>query len=157
MGSERIELLDHHSEAVAIEIYDVFQLSYEIEAGLVGSPDFPPLRRRVSHIQSTERQFLGERIGNDLVSVEFSKDGDELSIDSLVVHPQYFRRGFASQLLRSLLKRELWQSANVETAAANDPAVDLYQKFGFSVSTRWLTADGIEKVRLVCGSSVFVD
>jgi ribosomal protein S18 acetylase RimI-like enzyme len=150
-----IELLDHQSEAVVRQIYDVFQLSYEIEAGLVGSPDFPPLRRRASHIQSSKSQFLGELIGTDLVSVvEFSKDGDELSIDSLVVHPQYFRRGLASQLLRALLKRELWQSANVETAAANSPALDLYRKFGFSESKRWLTADGIEKVRLDCGSSV---
>ena len=149
-----IELLDHHSQGVARQIYDVFQLSYEIEAGLVGSSDFPPLRRKALHIQSSKSQFLGERIGADLASVvEFSQSGDELSIDSLVVHPQYFRRGLASQLMRSLLNREDWQRAKVETAAANSPALDLYRKFGFSESKRWLTADGIEKVGLLRGCS----
>jgi ribosomal protein S18 acetylase RimI-like enzyme len=149
-----IELLDHHSDELSRQIYDVFQASYQIEANLVGSSDFPPLRRKASHIQSSKTQFLGEWIGAELASVvEFSLSGDDLSIDSLVVHPQYFRRGLASQLMQAVLKRERWQRANVETAAANSPALDLYRKFGFTESTRWLTADGIEKVGLVRGSS----
>jgi len=150
-----IELLDHHSEGVANQIYDVFQLSYRIEAGLVGSSDFPPLRREASHIRSSDSQFLGDWIGVDLASVvEFSQSGDNLSIDSLVVHPQFFRRGLASQLLQSLLARERWESAKVETAAANSPALDLYEKFGFTESSRWLTADGIEKVGLSYGGKL---
>jgi ribosomal protein S18 acetylase RimI-like enzyme len=148
-----IELLDHHSESVASEIYGVFQLSYEVEASLVGVEDFPPLRRSALHIRSSKSQFLGERIGADLASVvEFSQSGDDLSIDSLVVHPKYFRRGLASGLLRSLLTRQHWQSADVETAAANGPALALYEKFGFTESRRWHTSDRIEKVELRFGS-----
>jgi ribosomal protein S18 acetylase RimI-like enzyme len=146
-----IELLDHYSESVAIQIYDIFQLSYEVEASLVGAKDFPPLRRNLSDIQSSSSRFLGERIGLDLAAVvEFTRTGEELSIDSLVVHPQYFRRGLASQLLQSLLAKAHWQIVYVETAAANNPALVLYQKFGFSESKRWKTADGIEKVQLMC-------
>jgi len=155
MGGAMIELLDHYSESVAIQIYDVFQLSYEVEASLVGVKDFPPLRRNASHIQSSSSQFLGQRIGVDLAAVvEFTQTGEELSIDSLVVHPQYFRRGLASQLLQSLLAKVHWQNANVETAAANNPALVLYKKFGFSESKRWKTADGIEKVRLMCRNTI---
>ena len=145
-----MELLEHNSTGVATEIYDVFQLSYKVEAGLVGIEDFPPLRRSASLIQSSNSQFFGQRIGGDLAAVvESTDDGENLSIDSLVVHPQYFRRGLASQLLQSLLETVSWQHACVETAAANDPALELYRKFGFSETKRWKTADGIEKVRLM--------
>ena len=145
-----MELLEHNSTSVATEIYDVFQLSYKVEAGLVGIEDFPPLRRSASLIQSSNSQFFGQRIGGDLAAVvESTDDGENLSIDSLVVHPQYFRRGLASQLLQSLLEKSSWQHAFVETAAANDPALELYRKFGFSETKRWKTADGIEKVRLM--------
>jgi len=145
-----IELLDHYSESVAKQIYDVFQPSYKVEAGLVGVDDFPPLRRKASDIQGSSSQFLGHRIGVDLAAVvEYVHGGENLSIDSLVVHPQYFRRGLASQLLHALLDRVQWQIACVETAAANGPALVLYQKLGFSESKRWKTADGIEKVQLM--------
>ena len=144
------ELLEHLSETVASEIYDVFQLSYKVEADLVGVEDFPPLRRSASDIQSSSKQFLGQRVGVDLAAiVEYSHDGENLSIDSLVVHPQYFRRGLAGQLLRSLLSTVQWTTAYVETAAVNKPAIALYQKLGFSESKLWQTADGIEKIQLI--------
>ena len=134
---------------VASEIYDVFQLSYKVEAGLVGVEDFPPLRRTASDIQSSSSQFLGLRVGIDLAAVvEYSHVGENLSVDSLVVHPQYFRRGLANQLLQSLLATVQWKTACVETAAANNPAIALYQKNGFSESKLWQTADGIEKIQL---------
>jgi ribosomal protein S18 acetylase RimI-like enzyme len=157
MDGAMMELLDHYSENVAIQIHDVFQLSYKVEARLVGVDDFPPLRRKASLIQSSSSQFLGQRIDGDLAAVvEFSESGEELSIDSLVVHPQYFRRGLASQLLQSLLARIPWKIADVDTAAANKPAIELYRKFGFSESRRWETADGIEKVKLMCRNTDYV-
>ena len=149
-----IESLNHRLESVANEIYLVFQASYRIEAGLVGSDDFPPLRRSASHIRSSNSQFLGERIGVDLASViEFSRSEEDLSIDSLVVHPQYFRRGLASRILQALLAKDGWKNADVETAAANKPALVLYEKMGFTESKRWQTDDGIEKVQLMLESA----
>ena len=149
-----IELLDHFSENVANQIYDVFQLSYRVEASLVGIEDLPPLRRSALDIQSSTSQFLGHRIGVNLAAVvEYAHEGEDLSIDSLVVHPQYFRHGLASELLKSLLAKGQWRIAHVETATANNPALVLYQKFGFSESKRWKTADGIDKIQLVCKKS----
>ena len=145
-----IELLDHSSGNVANQIYDVFQLSYKVEARLVGVEDFPPLRRSAANIQSSSSHFLGQRIGINLAAViEYTHGGEALSIDSVVVHPQYFRRGLASELLQYLLAKYQWQNACVETAAANIPALVLYQKLGFSESKRWKTADGIDKVHLM--------
>ena len=149
-----IELLDHCLEDVAIQIYDVFQQSYKIEAQLVGVKEFPPLQRSTSHIQAASSKFLGQWIGSDLaVVLEYSLGDAHLSIDSLVVHPRYFRRGLASKILRLLLDRVHWQTADVETAAANHPAIALYEKFGFSESKRWGTNEGIEKVQLSCSKA----
>jgi len=156
MGGAMVELLDNFSERVAIQIHTVFQLSYKVEARLVGVDDFPPLRRTASLIQSSSSRFLGRHVGGDLAAVvEYSESEEGLSIDSVVVHPQYFRRGLASQLLQSLLVGVPWEIAYVDTAAANDPALELYKKFGFSESKRWKTADGIEKVRLDCRHADF--
>lgn len=144
-----IELLDHCSEDVANQIYDVFQRSYRVEAKLVGVKEFPPLQRSTSHIQAAGGRFLGQRIGSDLAAViEYSLSAAHLSIDSLVIDPRYFRRGLASKILRSLLDRVDWRTADVETAAANHPAIALYEKFGFSESKRWTTKEGIDKVEL---------
>jgi ribosomal protein S18 acetylase RimI-like enzyme len=154
-GRAIIELLDHLSEGVAVQIYNIFQLSYKVEARLVGVEHFPPLRRTASDIQSSNSQFLGLWIGVELAAVvEFTQRAKDLSIDSLVVHPEYFRRGLASQLLHSLLAKVHWRIAKVETASANNPALLLYREFGFSESKRWKTADGIEKVQLMCRHTI---
>lgn len=149
-----IESLEHCSEEVATEIHAVFQLSYKEEAQLIGVADFPPLLRTVAHIQAATSQFLGLRIESELAAVvEYTHDATHLSIDSLVVHPSYFRRGLASQLVQSLLGRLAWNTADVETAVANIPAISLYQKFGFSESRRWQTAEGIDKIQLTYEST----
>ena len=148
-----VEVLDHCSEDVAIQIHDVFQRSYKVEAQLVGVKEFPPLQRSMSRIRAAGSRFLGQRIGSDLVAViEYSFSDAHLSIDSLVVHPRYFRRGLASKILRSLLDRVDWQTADVETATMNHPAIALYEKFGFTESKYWKTEDDIDKVQLSCSN-----
>ena len=145
-----IEVLEHSSHEVALQIHAVFQQSYRTEAELIGIQNFPPLLRAAEQIQNAGREFLGLRIDSELTAiVEYKLDGAQLSIDSLVVHPSFFRRGLASQLLRSLLDENEWQNADVETAVANRPAISLYRKFGFSKFKRWKTAEGIEKVQLL--------
>jgi len=144
-----LELLDHCSEEVATQIHDIFQRSYKVEAELLRVKEFPPLQRNTSHIQAARSKFFGSRIGTDLAAViEYSLSAAHLTIDSLVVDPRYFRRGLASKVLRSLLDRVDWQTADVETAAANRPAIALYEKFGFSESDRWMTKEGIDKIGL---------
>ena len=147
-----IELLDHCSEEVASQIHGVLQRAYKVEAELVKAKDFPPLGRSAAQIRLAERSFLGRRIGSKLAAVaEYTLNGSHLGIDSVAVHPRFFRRGLATEILRSLLDRYDWRTADVETAAKNYPAIALYSKFGFSESKRWKTDEGIEKVQLACG------
>jgi GNAT superfamily N-acetyltransferase len=144
------EVLDHRSHVTANRIYDLFQCSYQVEAELIGATGFPPLERSAWEVQTARSCFLGQWIGADLAAVlEYSCDETHLSIDSLVVHPHYFRRGIASRILRSVLEQADWQTADVETAAGNAPAIALYEKFGFYPARLWTSEDGIEKVQLL--------
>jgi len=144
-----IERLDHHADDVALHIHKLFQRSYQVEAQLVGAAEFPPLQRSVSHIRASPGIFLGQWTESGLsVVLEYSLVATHLGIDSLVVHPRYFRRGLGREILHALLGSVTWQTADVETAAMNHPAIALYEQAGFTESKRWATRDAIEKVQL---------
>jgi len=143
-----IERLNHRSERVAEDIHRVFQAGYKVEAEQIGVADFPPLKRSPQHIRATAGDFLGCWSGAELTAVmEYVLADSHLSIDSLVVYPDYFRRGLASSLLKFRLAQTDWQTADVETAANNGPAIALYEKLGFSFAAHWTTKAGIDKVR----------
>lgn len=69
-----------------------------------------------------------------------------LAIDSLTVDPKFFRKGIASQLISYILDLFEFTEAIVETAVANDPAINLYKKYGFVEFKQWTPAHGIRKV-----------
>jgi ribosomal protein S18 acetylase RimI-like enzyme len=147
--SGSINVLDQHSEVIANRIYALFQNSYRVEARLLDLEVFPPLQRTRDQIQAADSQFLGILIDEELAAaVEYCWSDSHLSIHSLVVEPLFFRRGLASQLMAELLSTLPWLTAEVETAAANHPAIALYRRFGFRETRTWVTADGIEKVQL---------
>ncbi|MGB9640389.1 MAG: ribosomal protein S18-alanine N-acetyltransferase [Anaerolineales bacterium] len=61
---------------------------------------------------------------------------DEAHIATLAVHPDYRQMGIATRLLLTALKHAAqigMQSATLEVRAANIPAQQLYQRFGFVV------------------------
>lgn len=141
--------LDHRSGKAAEDIHGLFQRAYRVEAELIGAEEFPPLRRTAEDIRRTGTRFLGAFDGPRLVAVvEYTLDGDHLSVDNLAVDTDCFRRGWGSRLLAALFAGEDWRTASIETAAANRPAIALYEKAGFALSRRWVTGEGIEKVAL---------
>lgn len=143
------KLLNNSDQSIAEEIYVLFQESYSIEAKLIGVEDFPPLKRRTSNIQESKTQFWGMYKNATLAAaVEIEIKDDLLDIHSFVVSPSFFRQGIANKLLSFLLESTQCNKAVVETATANKPAILLYQKFGFIENNRWLTAAGINKLKL---------
>ncbi|MBK1990417.1 ribosomal protein S18-alanine N-acetyltransferase [Sphaerospermopsis aphanizomenoides BCCUSP55] len=64
---------------------------------------------------------------------------EEAHITILAIHPQYQHQGLGQALLYSLLKtasdRGL-ERATLEVRASNQPAISLYQKFGFKTAGR---------------------
>lgn len=143
-------LLDHRSAEAAVDVHRLFQRSYRVEAELIGAEDFPPLRRTADQIRASCTRFLGAFEDSRLVAVlEYTIDGAHLCVENVAVDPDCFRRGWGRRLLAASLDGEVWRTASVETAAANHPAIALYEKAGFALVRRWETAEGIEKVELL--------
>jgi ribosomal protein S18 acetylase RimI-like enzyme len=130
-------------------MYGVFQRSYRREADLIGVEDFPPLKRTAKDLKETDRSFFGLWKSGALAGVvEIDLTDTGIDICSLVVDPPYFRQGVATRLINYVLHSFECEYAVVETAAANQPAITLYEKHGFSEEKRWLPSHGILKVRL---------
>ena len=144
-----IKLLDHANNDTALQIYEVFQSAYQIEANLIGVKDFPPLSRSTKDIQNSTTQFYGFKEGTSLAAVvEFTLHNETIEIDSFTVSPNYFRKGIANKLLGYVLSQFDFTQAIVETAAANTPAINLYKKHGFVEFKRWIPSHGIPKLAM---------
>ncbi len=144
-----IKEIDNSNEAVANQIFTVFQNSYKVEAQLIGTLDFPPLLRSAKDIENSKTQFYGFIENKCLAGViEVSFKGKYLDIDSLTVDPSYFRKGIASKLISYVLEVFDFSEAIVETAVVNLPAINLYEKHGFVEFKRWTPSHGIEKLAL---------
>ncbi len=143
-----IQKLDHTDHTIASEIRRVFQVSYVVEAELLGAEDFPPLKRAVEDFLSSDTQFFGYFSEGELAAVmEIRTFTDSTLIQSLVVDPKFFRRGIGGEMVQFALENFPSEVFNVETGAANGPAVKLYEKFGFRIIKEYLTKEGIRKVR----------
>jgi len=146
---DNIHRLDQADASISQDIWALFQRAYRIEAEIIGVEDFPPLNRTLENIQITKSTFTGLFAGATLTAVsETQTDDNCLSIDGFVVDPQFFRKGFGSQLLQTILDESHCNVAFVETAAANEPAVRFYRRFDFREIDRWKTAEGTQLVKL---------
>ncbi len=133
---------------MALKIREVFQASYAVEAKLLkAEKNFPPLKRPLAGYIESDNSFYGYHEGVALAAVIEIKEANESThIQSLVVDPVFFRKGIASKLLRFLFENFDSEVFTVETGAANNPAIKLYERFGFSLAKKWMTEFGIEKV-----------
>ena len=141
--------LEHSDVDVAEQIHLVLQSSYKVEADLIGASDFPPLARTSSDIADAGTEFFACTVNEQIAGViEITLVNRHLDIHSLTVDPQFFRRGIAGKLLEFVLSSFDCDSADVETAVANLPAIRLYEKYGFAEYKRWIPSHGIEKVAM---------
>lgn len=76
---------------------------------------------------------MGLFVGFIMVSI---LSGAEAEILTLCVHPQYQRRGIARYLLQEFMESLYHFNCThcyLDVAENNDPAIQLYKKFGFSI------------------------
>lgn len=144
-----IALLDQRDPLIAEQIYQLQQASYTIERDLIEYPDFPPLAVTAQEIQVEPDTFLGYWTGAILAGVlSFTVTPVLLDIGRLIVHPAYFRRGIAGQLLQAVeTYAPVAKRITVSTAEKNLPAVRLYQKHGYQLTERTVLPDGLVLVR----------
>lgn len=144
-----IKKLAHKNRLIAKEIQSLFRASYAIEAELLGAADFPPLKRELESYLASNNTFYGYYSGGSLAAAtEIDEGPDSTHIQSLVVHPEYFRQGIGRALVSFVLKTHPSKVFTVETGAANGPATELYRRCGFKELYKYDTDHGIRKVRL---------
>lgn len=147
-----IKALNNQDNHIAKRMNQVFQSSYSVEAKILQADDFPPLKRTLEQYQHTDTVFYGYWKKDKLAAVVEirSQNSSETKthIQSLVVSPNYFRQGIASQLMAFVLENFNTSALFVETGINNHPAIKLYEKFGFKQTNQWDTECGIRKVRL---------
>ena len=130
------------------EIRRVFQISYKIEAELLGAKKFPPLQRPIAQFKESLNDFFGYYIEDNLLAViEMKKEETSMHIQSLVVDPDYFRKGIANGLIEFVFNYYNINRFTVETGKDNAPARQLYENFGFRLVKTYMAAEQIRKVR----------
>ena len=143
-----IRKLEHQTTRIAEKIREVFQASYAVEAALLGATDFPPLKRPTADFLDSPNDFYGY-LKDGLMAgvVEVVPGKDSTHIQSLVVHPKFFRQGIGSALTGFVLNTYDCPVFTVETGLDNGPATSLYSKFGFREIHQYDTDHGVRKVR----------
>ena len=140
--------ISHTQPEQAQEIRRIFQISYIVEAKLLGATYFPPLHRSLEQFINCANDFFGYYDEHTLVAViEMKHEKHHMHIQSLVVDPMYFRRGIASQLITYVLAHYEKDIFTVETGRDNPPARRLYESFGFVLQKTYTAAENIVKVR----------
>lgn len=142
-----IKTLNHTDHHIAYEIQQVFQVSYAVEAQLLNVDNFPPLQRKLNEFTNCNNIFYGYYVNETLAAVtEIKHNNTTTHIQSLVVRPDFFRKGIAQKLIDFTLKTHNSPLITVETGADNLPASQLYVKMGFKETRKWMTEHDIVKV-----------
>ena len=149
--------LNHKSDDVAAEIHSLFQAAYLVEAKTINiNPlDFPPLKRTINDILNSSTSFYGIRKKKVLIAlIEVDTSNDSIHIDSLVIHPNHFRKGLGSQLVGFITQSTNQKHITVETAVKNKAATQHYQKLGFIKTKQWVVKEGLEMVHFSSEKSI---
>ncbi len=143
-----IEKLENKDIEIANQIRSVFLASYAVEAKLLNATDFPPLKRGLESYVECSNDFFGYTTNQKLGGIiEIKHENNFTDIQSLVVHPNFFRKGIANQLMEYVLTSFNDKPFMVETGVKNEPAKTLYKKFSFIEVHQWETNHGIRKIR----------
>lgn len=128
-----IKRLDLKDKDTAKKVLELQVVSYTIEAELIGFDGIPPLKDTMDSLKDCDESFYGYFIDGVLAGITSYKTIENiLDIYRVAVHPHFFRRGIAQQLLSFLEKLEgTIDRIIVCTGKENIPAVRLYLKNGY--------------------------
>ena len=105
------------------------------------------MNRNVQSFLNSKNNFFGYKKGDRLIGIIEIEANDIIHIQSLVIDPEFFRQGLASQLIDFMLDRYKNKTFTVETGAGNFPAVSLYQSYGFKEVEKYNAEFNIIKIR----------
>lgn len=138
-----IQRVNQPGEQIARKILTIQVSAYEQEAKLIGVNWLPPMNTTVQNLCNSGDIFFVTYVGIELVgAISIAPETEEVSarITSLVVLPDFHRRGIATRLLIEALSHFGCAVLTVQTAAKNVPALALYARFGFRERRKWMVA-----------------
>ena len=140
--------INNKETKIVEEIRAIFQVSYAVEADILKAVDFPPLKRTVSQFMDINSEFYAYYLTSNIAGIiEIDNNKDLTHIQSLVVDPKCFRKGIGRKLVQFTLDTCRSKLFTVETGIDNNPAIKLYESFGFQELKQWDTNHGIRKIR----------
>ena len=141
--------LDSRNKEIAKEILKIQIPAYKVEAELIQFSRIPQLFDTEESLANSKETFLGFVSEGTLGILQgvlaYCKNGNQIEICRLVVHPNYFKRGIATELLSFFLKDIVGEDEQVKvsTGAKNQPAKALYKKLGFTEVENREVAPGV--------------
>jgi ribosomal protein S18 acetylase RimI-like enzyme len=129
-----IKKIDITNRKFAEEVLNIQIPSYKAEAEIIDFYEIPPLKDTVETLQQCRETFFGYYISEELCgAISIKVENDVMDIHRLIVHPKYFRKGIAKMLLDFIESYlEGIETIIVSTGSKNTPAVNFYEKNGFS-------------------------
>lgn len=132
-------------DGVAREVLALQRAAYAVEAALIGSDGIPALTETLGQLRDAGETWLGCMDAEGLSGAVAWQRLDDGTIDicRLVVAPRAFRGGVATALLDELDRRYPRHPMIVSTGSANEPALTLYRRRGFSPVRQREAAPGL--------------
>ncbi|MGY3776685.1 ribosomal protein S18-alanine N-acetyltransferase [Helcococcus sueciensis] len=94
-----------------------------------------PLEAFFIEFEGENNKTIGLEIDNKLIGYMFYNDYlDEININHFAIHPDFRRRGYASDIMNELISRmKKKQIIYLEVSTENLAAINLYKKFGLEI------------------------
>jgi ribosomal protein S18 acetylase RimI-like enzyme len=139
-----VNLIDHKELSAAEEIVRLQKASYIIEAELINFMQIPPILEDPEDIINSTEIYYGYYLENNLAGIiSYTIENDVLDICKVAVHPNYFKKGIATQLIKFIQQRPNIRSIIVSTGLKNTPAVNLYISQGFIKTAEHEVVEGL--------------
>ncbi|MFS0782689.1 GNAT family N-acetyltransferase [Bacillus sp. 1P06AnD] len=140
-----IKKVDHRQVHIAEELLSIQLPAYRVEAELIGCHDIPALKQTARTIQQSEDTYTAFFQEDKMAGfISYGQEDRKLRICSLVVHPDYFRKGIGQKILCFFLENLAGeQCIIVSTGSRNIPALALYKKHGFKEVNQHPIGNGV--------------
>jgi ribosomal protein S18 acetylase RimI-like enzyme len=131
-----IKKIDITNPKLAEDVLKIQIPSYKVEAELIDFYEIPPLKDTIDTLQQCGETFYGYYLNDELSGVISIKIGKGImDIHRLMIHPKHFRKGIARMLLEFIESNEEdIETIIVSTGSKNAPAINFYEKNGFSIT-----------------------
>lgn len=137
-------------------VLDLQKVSYKIEAEIIDFYEIPPLMDTIDKLIECDEIFYGYYISEVLAGIiSFKIIENILDIHRIAIHPDFFRKGIAGELIDFIEELSCIDKVVVCTGKNNLPAINLYLKKGYKKLNNIKISENIyitkfEKLIILC-------